>query len=88
MVSRLAYNNRLERTASLLARARREHAVKLCALAPRMKRRQAAAQPERYAASKDASIGKRGGLHECKVSRGYRVIGRGKAQLSKATTTA
>jgi len=42
-------NNRLERTALVSARARREHAARLCALAPRRKRRRAAAQPERYA---------------------------------------
>ena len=45
-----APNNRLERTASALARARRKRAARLCALAPRRKRRRAAAQPERYAA--------------------------------------
>ena len=42
-------NNRLERTASLSARSRREHAVIFCALAPRMKCWRAAAQPERCA---------------------------------------
>ena len=44
-------NNRLERTASLLARARREHAARLCALAPRRTRLRAAAQPERWIAT-------------------------------------